>query len=185
VRWIAPDPHRAGRLLVAIELGGVMLSEDGGASFTDHRPEAKRDAHSLIWHPRVQGRAYQAGGDGAAASSDSGHTWTAADAGRDLPYCWALAVDPADPDRRYVSAATGPAAAHAGRQAIDRLYRCDGAWKPLALPAEAMPCALAHTGDELLAGLADGRILGSRDGGDRWQETGIHVGSSLSIATTS
>jgi hypothetical protein len=44
VRWIAPDPHRRERLLVGIELGGVMLSEDGGASFSDHRPGAKRDA---------------------------------------------------------------------------------------------------------------------------------------------
>ena len=43
VRWIAPDPHRRERLLVAIELGGVMLSEDGGESFSDHRPGAKRD----------------------------------------------------------------------------------------------------------------------------------------------
>jgi hypothetical protein len=34
VRWIAPDPHRRERLIVAIELGGVMLSEDGGESAT-------------------------------------------------------------------------------------------------------------------------------------------------------
>jgi len=32
VRWIAPDPHRAERLLVGIELGGLMYSGDGGAS---------------------------------------------------------------------------------------------------------------------------------------------------------
>ena len=30
VRWIAPDPHHAERLLVGIELGGVMASENGG-----------------------------------------------------------------------------------------------------------------------------------------------------------
>src|SRR3954447_4329146 len=38
VRWIAPDPHVSERLLIGIELGGVMYSEDGGQSFTDHRP---------------------------------------------------------------------------------------------------------------------------------------------------
>ena len=82
VRWIAPDPHRPERLLVAIELGGVMLSDDGGESFSDHRPGAKRDAHSIAWHPLAEGRAYQAAGDGAAWSADGGRSWSALEAGR-------------------------------------------------------------------------------------------------------
>src|SRR5204862_8213333 len=129
VRWIAPDPHRAERLLVGIELGGLMYSEGGGATFSDHRPGAKMDAHSLAWHPRVDGRAYQAAGDGAAWSRDGGLTWEAADAGRDLRYCWAVAVDPADPDRWYVSAASGPGAAHRGEDSRGRLYRWNAAWE--------------------------------------------------------
>ena len=32
VRWIAPDPHVSERLLVGIELGGVMYSEDTAAA---------------------------------------------------------------------------------------------------------------------------------------------------------
>jgi hypothetical protein len=32
VRWIAPSPHDGNLLLVGIELGGLMRSEDGGAS---------------------------------------------------------------------------------------------------------------------------------------------------------
>src|SRR5256885_13856038 len=56
VRWIAPDPHRRERPLVAIELGGVMLSEDGGESFSDHRPGAKRDAHVITWVIRLEAR---------------------------------------------------------------------------------------------------------------------------------
>src|SRR5919198_2675406 len=47
VRWIAPDPHRPERLLVGIELGGVMFSDDGGATFSDHRPGAKLDGHAI------------------------------------------------------------------------------------------------------------------------------------------
>src|SRR3954451_18405151 len=38
----APDPHRAERLLVGIELGGVMTSEEPRATFSAHRPGAKR-----------------------------------------------------------------------------------------------------------------------------------------------
>jgi hypothetical protein len=166
VRWIAPDPHRAERLLVGIELGGLMYTADGGATFSDHRPGAKRDAHSLAWHPRAEGRAYQAAGDGAAWSRDGGLTWESVDTGRDLPYCWALAVDPTDPERWYVSAASGPGAAHRGDGARGRLYRCeDGAWQALELPGESMPYALAASDGELIAGMADGRILRSGDRG--------------------
>jgi len=177
VRWIAPDPHRAERLLVGIELGGLMYSDDGGATFSNHRPGAKLDAHNLAWHPRVEDRAYQAAGDGAAWSRDGGRTWEPADDGRELPYCWALAVDPADPERWYVSAATGPRAAHSGESARGRLYRWDDSWEALPLPRDAMPYALATTDDELLAGLADGCILLSGDRGESWDEIGVRVDS--------
>jgi hypothetical protein len=182
VRWIAPDPHRAERLLVGIELGGVMYSDDGGATFSDHRPGAKLDAHCLLWHPRAEGRAYGAAGDGASWSRDGGRTWTAADSGRDLSYCWALAVDPADPERWYVSAASGPGTAHAGEAARGRLYRWEGSWRALPLPADTMPYALAATDGELLAGLADGRILRSGDGGERWEDAGVRVDSLVAMA---
>jgi hypothetical protein len=175
VRWIAPDPHRAERLLVGIELGGVMASEDGGATFTDHRPGAKRDAHSLAWHPRVEGRAYESAGDGAAWSRDGGGSWEPADAGRDLGYCWALAVDPEDPDRWWVSAATGPRAAHSGPNARGGLYRWEGSWRPLSLPGDSMPYALAVSDGELIAGMADGRILHSADGGDSWEDASVRL----------
>jgi photosystem II stability/assembly factor-like uncharacterized protein len=184
VRWIAPDPHRAERLLVGIELGGVMSSEDGGATFSDHRPGAKRDVHELAWHPHADGRAYQAAGDGAAWSRDGGRAWEAADTGRDLRYCWALAVDPADPERWYVSAASGPGAAHRGAAARGRLYRWDGAWRTLALPAGSMPYALAVTDGELLAGMSDGRLLRSGDGGDSWDDVGVTVGSITAMAAS-
>ena len=66
VRWIAPSPHDAKLLLVGIELGGLMRSSDGGESWQDHRPGAQPDVHSLAWHPQAEGRAYEAGGGGAA-----------------------------------------------------------------------------------------------------------------------
>ena len=186
VRWIAPDPHDARRLLVGIELGGVMYTDDGGATFSDHRPGAKRDAHSLAWHPRAEGRAYQAAGDGAAWSRDGGRTWEAVDDGRELHYCWAVAVDPADPERWYVSAASGPMAAHSGAGARGRLYRWEGgAWRALALLGESMPYALAAVDGELLAGMADGRVLRSGDRGSSWSDTGVRVGSIMAMAAAS
>src|SRR4051794_8867930 len=168
VRWIAPDLHRAERLLVGIELGGVMRSDDGGATFSDHRLGAKLDTHTLAWHPRAGGVAYQAAGDGAAWSHDGGLSFHAADAGRDLRYCWALAVDPSEPDHWYVSAASGPRAAHAGEHARGRLYRWAGGWEALPLPGGSMPYALAFSAGELVVGMADGQVLcGGADTGLR------------------
>jgi hypothetical protein len=174
VRWIAPSPHDPQILLVGIELGGLMRSTDRGETWEDHRPGAQRDVHSLAWHPQTPGRAYEAGGGGAASSHDWGETWHPADQGRDRHYTWSVAVDPRDPERWYVSASTGPFAAHrAGGDPQARLYRTrNGGWEPLSGglpdPLPAMPYALAIGEGRLFAGLANGEIWASDDGGDSW-----------------
>jgi photosystem II stability/assembly factor-like uncharacterized protein len=174
VRWIAPSPHEANLLLVGIELGGLMRSTDAGESWQDHRPGAQPDVHSLAWHPRVPGRAYEAAGGGAAFSEDAGENWQAADAGRDRHYTWSVAVDREDPGCWYVSASTGPFAAHGRRDPQARIYRKrDGEpWLPLAGglpdPLDAMPYALLANDDRLFAGLADGQLWQSFDQGDHW-----------------
>jgi photosystem II stability/assembly factor-like uncharacterized protein len=175
VRWIAPSPHEADVILVGIELGGLMRSGDGGATWEDHRPGAQRDVHSLAWHPRVATRAYEAGGGGAAWSEDAGESWQAADEGRDRHYTWSVAVDPEDPDCWYVSASTGPFAAHGGRdpQALIFRRRKGEPWRALAgglpEPLPAMPYALLAADGRLFAGLADGELWESRDRGDTWE----------------
>jgi photosystem II stability/assembly factor-like uncharacterized protein len=171
VRWIAPNPHDPGLLLVGIELGGVMRSADRGASWEDHRPGAQLDAHQLAWHPAAAGRAYEAGGGGAAWSADGGATWQAADEGRDRHYTWALAVDPDDPDCWFLSASTGPFAAHGRGDPQARIYRWrdGGPWQGLDGPTHAMPYVLAFTADgTLVAGLADGSLYASPDRGETW-----------------
>jgi photosystem II stability/assembly factor-like uncharacterized protein len=175
VRWIAPSPHDADLLLVGIELGGVMRSEDGGETWSDHRPGAQPDCHSLAWHPHASGRAYEAGGGGAAWSFDAGATWEEADSGRDRHYVWAVAVDPEEADLWFVSASTGPYAAHGGGSAEALVYRWRGTgpWEPLGgglpQPLDEMPYALAFADGLLAAGLADGTIYASRDAGDSWE----------------
>jgi photosystem II stability/assembly factor-like uncharacterized protein len=175
VRWIAPSPHDANLVLAGIELGGLMRTSDGGATWQDHRPGAQRDVHSLAWHPFQNGRAYEAAGGGAAWSKDGGDNWEAADEGRDRHYTWALAVDPADPDCWFVSASPGPFEAHGGRPARAALYRWrgDGPWEELDLglprPLETMPYSLAATSAGLVAALRDGRLFTSDDQGDSWR----------------
>jgi photosystem II stability/assembly factor-like uncharacterized protein len=193
VRWIAPSPHDASLLLVGIELGGLMRSDDDGTTWSDHRPGAQRDVHALAWHPRVPGRAYEAGGGGAAWSTDGGLSWEPADEGRDRHYTWAVAVHPDDPDCWYVSASTGPFAAHGRRRAEAHLYRWRGRgpWHALerGLPPvfDSMPYALAFVGRRLYAGLADGSLLASEDGGDSWRAlelTGEPLASIVALVGT-
>jgi hypothetical protein len=166
VRWIAPDPHRSERLLVGIELGGLMYSDDGGETFADHRPGAERDVHTLAWHPRAEARAY---------------------AGRAHRYCWALAVDPDEPERWYVSAAHGPRQAHGGGPAAAGLYRWEGAgpWEPIGAglpqPIDSMPYALGASSAGLFAGLADGRLYHSADRGDSWEELPVRLDSVVAM----
>jgi photosystem II stability/assembly factor-like uncharacterized protein len=177
VRWIAPSPHDAELLLVGIELGGLMRSSDGGESWQDHRPGAQPDVHSLAWHPHARGRAYEAGGGGAAFSTDAGESWQPADEGRDRHYTWSVTVDPDDADQWFVSASTGPFAAHGRADPQARIFRRrDGEpWQPLTgglpEPLPAMPYALLATDGCLFAGLADGKLWESRDHGDSWTPT--------------
>ena len=195
VRWIAPNPSDAALLLVGIELGGVMRTDDGGETWDDHCPGAQRDAHAIAWHPQATDRAYEAAGGGAAWSFNRGSNWLAADAGRDRHYVWALAVDPEDPDRWYVSASPGPMYAHGSRSAEAYLYRWEGEGPfevlggGLPQPLDSMPYALAASTESVFAGLRDGRLFRSDDHGETWSPLkvgGEQVPSvlALSIAET-
>jgi photosystem II stability/assembly factor-like uncharacterized protein len=187
VRWIAPSPYDADLLLVGIELGGLMRSSDGGKSWQDHRPGAQPDVHSLAWHPRVRGRAYEAGGGGAAFSTDAGETWQQADEGRDRHYTWSVTVDPDDADRWYVSASTGPYAAHGRSDPQARIYRrrAGESWQSLAgglaEPLPAMPYALLATEGRVFAGLANGQLWESGDGGDSWTAMRLQGGTLAAV----
>jgi photosystem II stability/assembly factor-like uncharacterized protein len=172
VRWIAPSPHEPGLILVGIELGGLMWSDDGGETWQDHRPGAKLDVHSLAWHPTQSGRAYETGGDGTAWSRDGGRSWQPVDQGRDRNYSWALAVDPSDPDTWFASVSPGPFAAHSPGRADAYLYRWDdgGPWQALAGPFSSMPYALRFGDGVLYAGFSDGNMLASADRGASWRD---------------
>jgi photosystem II stability/assembly factor-like uncharacterized protein len=174
VRSIAASPHEAGTLILGIELGGLMRSTDRGETWQDHRPGAQPDVHSLVWHPTEHGRAYEAGGGGAAWSDDDGETWRPADEGRDRHYTWSVAADPQDAACWYVSASTGPRAAHRGHDPEARVYRFEaGRWQALGgglpEPLPAMPYALCADDGRLYCGFADGALWQSSDRGDSWQ----------------
>ena len=52
-----PTPIGPQRVLIGIELGGLMYTDDGGATFTDHRTGDQPDVHPLAWHQTALGAA--------------------------------------------------------------------------------------------------------------------------------
>jgi hypothetical protein len=179
VRWIAPHPADADLLFVGIELGGVMRSTDGGATWEDRKPGSYHDSHAVQTHPLAPGRVYEAAGEGVAISDDAGATWRPVDAGQQLHYNWGLAVDPADPDLWYVSTARSAREAHrrdGDAQALLHRKRGDAPWEALSggLPQllPYMPYALLTLREQpntLLMGWQNGELWRSDNAGDSWR----------------
>ena len=129
VRWIEPDPDVEDRLYVGIEAGAFVITEDGGETWRERPPGARRDNHTLATHPDAPGRVYAAAGDGYAESTDGGESFEHPQDGLDHRYVWGLAVDPGDPDTVLVSAASGASAAHRRGEAYVYRRRGSGPWE--------------------------------------------------------
>jgi photosystem II stability/assembly factor-like uncharacterized protein len=173
---IALSPTDPAVILAGVEFGAVLRSEDGGVTWSKHRPGALRDCHSLTFHATNGSWVYEGGGSGAGASAsqDGGRTWNQTRQGMDAHYGWAVAADPARPEVWYAATAPGPMKAHGGGDAEACIYRSSGgaAWEKIAGPLESMPYALitdpAAPG-ALIAGLHDGTLMESADHGDTWE----------------
>jgi photosystem II stability/assembly factor-like uncharacterized protein len=184
VRTIALHPTDPDWLAVGIELGGVMRSLDGGASWIDHNPQAHSDAHQLLTHPLAPERVYEAAGQGIARSEDRGETWSKLEHGLDRHYAWAQAIDPADPDLWYVAVSHSPFAAHGDGDAEARLWRSQGdGWNAIDTWGDSpelrrMPYALTPLPDRpngLLVGLRGGTLLLTNDAGETWSRLALEL----------
>lgn len=191
VRTIALHATDPDWLAVGIELGGVMRSRDGGASWFDHNPQAHSDAHQLLTHPGAPERVYEVAGQGVARSEDLGETWSRPEAGLDRHYGWAQAVDPVDPELWYVAVSRSPFAAHGDGDGQARLWRSQGdGWAPIDAWGDAkelrrMPYALATfpgQADRLLVGLRGGTLLLSEDRGDSWNRLQLALPDVIDLA---
>jgi photosystem II stability/assembly factor-like uncharacterized protein len=194
VRTIALHPTDRDQLLVGIELGGVMRSHDGGATWIDHNPQAHSDAHQVLIDRVAPDRVYEAAGQGIALSVDRGESWVRREGGLDRRYAWAVAVDPADPDLWYVSVSRSPFSAHGdgdGEAVLVRAGNGNGAgWTAIDTWGDEpelrrMPYALATFADQpgrLLVGLRGGALLLTSDAGDTWSRLDATVPGVVDLA---
>jgi hypothetical protein len=185
VQGIALSPTDPSVLIAGIEAGAVVRSQDGGETWSEHRPGAVRDCHTLTFHATNGEWAYEGGGTGPAYSRDGGKTWRQPKDGLDRRYCWAVAADPAHPEVWYVSASPGPLKAHSRDNAQAHIFRSVGgaSWEKLTCglrqPLNSMPYALVtdrSTPGHLYAGLSNGDVWFSEDYGNLWEKLPFNLG---------
>lgn len=126
VRWINAHPVFPKRLVVAIEAGALIHTNDGGQTWIDRAEGGPYDTHTALILPDRPDRITCAAGDGFFESLDFGTSWRKPEEGLPWRYCWSMVADSHDPHLILMSVAPGPREGHAGgdraRSAICRRY---------------------------------------------------------------
>ena len=162
VRTIAAGAE--GELYVNVHVGGILRSDDEGASW---RPtiDIRSDVHQVLAVPGRPGLVLAATGVGTATSEDGGASWSFAHDGLAGRYCRAVALAG---DTVLLSASDGPRGGDAA------VYR-----RPLGADGPFQRCTdgfernidtgcLAADGELAAFGTEDGRVFVSRDAGASW-----------------
>jgi photosystem II stability/assembly factor-like uncharacterized protein len=191
--WSFPPPPHQGHVLdvgvlqeklyVGIEVGALLRSDDGGASFTELpvNPDVSEvDIHRLALHPKRPQRIVAATGWGMIFSDDGGASWRKGEPLPGIDYPIPLVAHPEDPDLLFVAGGEGwpPNWYQVGRSRAKIARSRDGgrSWRRLlgGLPDGQRPTfgALAleawDGGFAVFAADTDGQIYESEDGGERW-----------------
>jgi hypothetical protein len=165
-RSIAVGPDAA--IYVNVHVGGVVRSNDGGASWTPTL-DIESDVHQVLAHPTRGGVVLVAAAAGFGLSLDGGAHWQFVTAGLHAHYLRAVAISG---DDVLVSASAG----FHGRRATlyrkplvgGRFERCR-AGLPQWFGDNVDTAGLAAAGALAVCGTQDGRIFRSVDGGRHWQ----------------
>jgi photosystem II stability/assembly factor-like uncharacterized protein len=196
--WYLPYSPEAGcvrgfafhgqRAYAAVEVGGVLVSDDGGVSWrladgsrgdphSAPSPFVHPDVHSIAVHPASRDFVYAPTGGGFYPSQDGGKTWDL----RYRCYCRAAWVDPDDPDFIVLGPADG-----VDRNGRIELTRDGGqTWEaasqglPVPWPRHMVE-RFTQAGDNLLAVLSNGELLAAPLKTFEWRQilpevTGVHA----------
>lgn len=193
-QWCFPPPPRVGhvkdividgdRLMVGIEIGALLMSEDFGESFVELRVDpnpVECDIHRILVHSSRPERIIVANGIvGLMTSEDRGAVWQKNPMPPDANYPDAIVLDPNNPDTIFMTAGAGwpPHWYRLGRARGKIVRSRDGGmtWERLlsGLPNgqralySALTIECCEDGSALYAADTDGQIFESLDNGDSW-----------------
>jgi photosystem II stability/assembly factor-like uncharacterized protein len=192
---IAVDPARPNDVYAALEVSGVIRSDDGGETWTDlsaplmrlaDQPHLKSrigsdrdtegmlDSHAIVVSPAAPGTPILAVRMGLFRGEDRGAAWSDMQVGRYSPltYCRDVLVSPHDP--RMLYACLSPAS----RSTDGMLYRSrdlGGSWQRIdhGVKANGTMMSVAVAGDDpnrVYCVSRCGQVFGTEDGAASWQE---------------
>jgi photosystem II stability/assembly factor-like uncharacterized protein len=183
---MAVDPAHPDHLYVALEVGGVIRSLDGGDTWqainNGLAPNVGLlDLHGLQVSAAQADTVFISVRAGLLRSHDRGDHWESIDFGKfsHITYCRDLRVAPFDPRTLYVSlgqaARSGEGALYRSRDLGESWERVDRGLTPkstmmaVALTARQPTCVYCCT--------RDGEVFGTHDGGAAWQASPLPAGT--------
>ena len=165
VRSMAAD--RSGRIYANVHVGGVLRSDDAGATWAGTM-DIDADVHQVIADPDRAGRAYAAAAAGLGATD--GESWAFETDGLVGGYCRAVAVSA---HYVFVSSSRGPGGQRAAvyrrrRMGGGALERCRGGL-PEWFSANVDTFCLVAADRLVIAGDPNGTVYRSEDEGETWE----------------
>ena len=181
IRDLAVSPVDSNLLFAGIEVGGVVRSSDGGATW-QQLPGLDDDIHCLHLGTDNQQRVYVATASAPFRSSDGGEQWEQINDGLDRRYTLHIAAAPDDADQVLVTVSEN------ARRKSPQFYRsADGGqtWKLVeglgeGEEPESMVVAFEwdpSSSDDVYAGTDGGNLYHSPDSGQTWQQLPVTLPS--------
>ncbi len=193
--WNFPNPPHLGNIhslafgqrdretiYAAVEVGGVIVSNDGGESWVERREGIHLDVHAIASAPgEEEDVLYTATGQGFFRSRNAGVSWESCCDGLASLYLAPLAVHPTRPETVFTAATEGRprywrAREGGARCTVYRSHDGGGLWQPAmgGLP-DTLPGAVSVLAidpadpDTVYGGTSDGKLLAGEDLGAKWR----------------
>jgi photosystem II stability/assembly factor-like uncharacterized protein len=201
VMRLAQHPAKPGTIFAALEVNGVMRSDDGGESWSDCSKDLIRlaqlphlkskivsdtynegmlDGHAIAISPADPDKVILAVRMGLFETSDRGDTWQDMEVGRFSPTTYGrdIKVSPSDPNTLYAALSVAAASKDGG---IYRSTDKGASWKrfdKVQVHGTIMSVALHQSDPDtvVLGARYDGEIYGTHDGGNTWQSMPLPAG---------
>ena len=178
VRDMKLAPHDPDWIYAGIEVGGIVRSKDGGASWQQlHGTDD--DIHSICFSPHSHATVYAGTARGPFRSDDGGDSWQPIT--NSLERLYTVPVTPAPDDDRHVLLAV---ANNAGRKGAQAYVSANGGeqWSRLWDLGAEDDMAIAFAWDpvdtqRVYAGTDSGKLYGSADRGGSWHPLNVELPS--------